>query len=310
MNFLVLKKLLPLIGLALFVFIIFNIGIEEILSTVASANLFFLLLATLFIFPVMLLQAVKWGYLLRKQGIKEDFFWLVKTNLIGVFYGMVTPSKIGSFIRISYLKKKRKISLKESSLSVVFDRFFDLAGAGLLALLGILLVFRNLNAMFLGVVLASLVLLSLVVIFLNNPLKRRVLWFVFGLVFPSNLEKRKETFEFFFSYLSRKKEFLFPLFLSSVTWLVMCFQAFLVALAFGISVPVIEFIFLLMISVVVSSLPITVADLGVREATLIYLFLPYGVAASSVVSMSLTSYLLLVGLEALLGFSASITQKL
>ena len=309
MNFSFLKKLLPLAGLAIFAYIVMQVGIDNILAAALSSNPLLLLVAVLFIIPVTILQTKKWDYLLKKQGIHEDFLWVLKINLIGIFYSAITPGKIGSFIRINYLKEKRKIGLANASLSVIFDRFFDLAGLSLVSLVGLIMIFRNLEFLFAWILGAFIIFAIPTIIFLHKNLREKFLSVAFGILYQSAPEKKEGTFRLFLSYLENRMDFAYPLLLSVITWLVIFTQTYVVALAFGFNVPFIDFIFILPVAALVSVVPITLAGLGTREAILITLLVPYGESLAAIVSVSLISYVLLVVLESMLGFLISLGEK-
>ena len=99
------KKYLPIIGIALFIYILIRINVFDVINEIKNADLFFLFIALVFVFIAMIIQTFKWFAIAVFQDIKVPFLEAFKINLIGNFYGLVTPSKIGTVIRAEYLKK-------------------------------------------------------------------------------------------------------------------------------------------------------------------------------------------------------------
>src|SRR3989338_322984 len=143
-----LTKLLPLIGIALLAYIIWKIGLDKIIKSIAEADYSMLLLYLLLFIPMLFLQTYKWDYLLKRQKVRFGFKYLLKLQVISTFYEIITPARIGSFIKIAYINKKLG-NFGKSASSVVIDRFMDFLLVALLAFIGaISLVSNNKNIYF------------------------------------------------------------------------------------------------------------------------------------------------------------------
>ena len=70
------KKLLPFIGIALFIYIVYRIGLENIIAAFIKVNPYYLLLGALAILFKPFLESWKWYSILKSQGIKVDFPYL------------------------------------------------------------------------------------------------------------------------------------------------------------------------------------------------------------------------------------------
>jgi len=66
-----------------------------------------------------------------------------------LFWGIITPDRIGEAAKIIYLKKKG-VSVGRGDLSVVLDRLLDLSLLLLLTFFGISIVFHRLEWFFIG----------------------------------------------------------------------------------------------------------------------------------------------------------------
>ncbi|NOX71901.1 MAG: hypothetical protein GXO64_04370, partial [Candidatus Micrarchaeota archaeon] len=98
------SKVLPFIGIIILIYLIMRSGPEIIINTLFEMNILFLPPAVALFLLYLLVQTYKWGYLVKKQGMDIDFVSLFKIYLIGSFYGIITPGRVGNFIRIKYLK--------------------------------------------------------------------------------------------------------------------------------------------------------------------------------------------------------------
>jgi uncharacterized protein (TIRG00374 family) len=86
--------------------------------------------------------------------------------------------------------------------------------------------------------------------------------------------------------------------------------AYSVGLSLGINVPFIYYLSIFPLATLVSLIPISVAGLGTREATLISLFGLFGIAATKVFSMSLITFFIAGIIPAIIGVSYAFIKKL
>lgn len=291
------KKLLPVIGIALFIYILFSVGLDKIVSTFLAADLFFLLLTLLLVIPTMFIQTFKWDYLLKNQGINLPFWYLFKVYWIGLFYGAITPGKLGSLIRISYIQEKTGKNFGESSQSVILDRLMDFFPLLFLAVIGTILLANYFVDLFLISFLAVVILVFVFWYFLNKKRSKLVLGFLYRNVIPENLkEKSRQSFHSFYKNLPSKGKLLVSFVLSFLAWLFLIAQSWLISQAYGFNVDFFPFIFVLPIATVVAMIPITVNGLGTREATLIFLFSVFGISAETVIAFSILNFLYTEGI--------------
>ena len=101
-----LKKLIPLTGIILLIYLIISIGTDEIISTFLKISPLYVVIAALLTIPRVLIRNYGWQIILKKQKIFVSYLTSLKIFLIGYFYGSVTPGYIGQLMRIPYLKEK------------------------------------------------------------------------------------------------------------------------------------------------------------------------------------------------------------
>lgn len=283
-----LKKFLPIIGLLIFLVLIIGIGIENIIAAFLTADVFILASSFLVLPFIVFVQVVKWKLLIGPNFENINFTSLLKIYLISFFYGAITPGKLGSFIRISYLKKKSNVSIGSASTSVFLDRFLDFVSIFAFALFGAFLV-----ASFLTDLIIALIVLTVVMIFLlwffSSKNRSKIFFKKFFLaILPEKLkEKSMEIFEDFFNSIPKRNKIYQSGFLSLISWFLIFFHSYIVILAFGITPNIFFVIGALAIASVISLIPITINGIGTNEATLVLIFSLIGISSSVVVAFSI-----------------------
>jgi len=287
-----LSRFLPVTGIAILAYLMYSIGPSVILQSLYQANLSYILCSLVFFVPILLIHTYKWDYILRKQGIRIKFSYLLYSFVMGWFYGLITPGKVGLMIRAVYIKDRIKKPLGVCASSVVLDAALDLFSIFILACISAFTIARLPNLHIL--MLLGFTVMTAIFLGLTQPKLTKFgfkVFYKFGLSGKIR-EKMDRSFEEFYSSLPGMKSVAYPFLLSIITWIVLYSQAYVVALAFGISVPYVAFITLIPIASLIGLVPITVSGLGTREAVTILLFSYYGAAAESIIAFSLTGYLL------------------
>ncbi len=282
------RKYLPLVGLAIFAYILIKIGVADILSEIGKADFALLGIAVLFLPILFFTQTLKWFYIARKQKINVPLGEAFKINLITFFYGFITPSKLGTIIRADYLKKYTK-NIGKGLSNFVLDKVFDIGSVFFLAIV-FSFIFKDILKSFqrLYIIIILLVFICVVIVFMNKKRAKFFLGFFYRKLIPLKLkEKVKLTFDSFYEDMPKKRYFVWFFFLNIINWAVIYFIAFIIGLAVGIQLNFIYFLAIMPIGTIVSLIPITMNGLGTREAVLITLFGLFGVSAGKVFSMSI-----------------------
>ena len=76
------QKYLPIIGIAIFLFIILKLDLSSIIEEVSNANVNYLLIAAFFLFLSTISQTLKWFTIAKYQGIEVPFLKSYKINMI------------------------------------------------------------------------------------------------------------------------------------------------------------------------------------------------------------------------------------
>jgi len=297
------KKILPIIGLLLFAYLIYDIGVLNLFNTIKNANISYIfigaILTPLFILPL----AFKWFIILKKQKFNLNFFYVLKLYYIGAFYGFITPARTGSLIRAYYLKKKTKRRLIECASSIVIERIMDLFAVFIFAFIGAFFILKSNLNLFYTLIISFIVFFILILIFMRKKRAMFLLSLIYNYILPKNIkEKADNSLNTFYDSLPKLRNLIIVFALTIFTWIFLYVQTFLFAKAFNINnIPFYIFFPLISIGTVVATIPISVSGLGTREFTLITLFSLFNVNPESVISMSLVSFVLVGLIEGLIG---------
>lgn len=280
------KKIIPLIGISLFIYIIIKLDIKEIFNIIVSSNINYLIISVLFTFLLFLTQAFKWWFIARKQNIKVPYFKAIKIDLMSYFYGFITPSKIGSVLRAEYLREYTGNFGKGLS-NFVIDKILDLISLFCLAIL-FLIIFDivQINLMFFILFLAGFILFFL--IFYKKERSRAIIRIFYKRFVPEKMkDKSKELFDNFYNDLPKKRYIVIAFIFNLINWIMTYISIYFVGRAVGIELGFIYFLAILPIATLVAQIPITINGFGTREATMIKLFEKFGIESVKVFSMSL-----------------------
>lgn len=253
-----------LIGLIIFCFFLYKVGLESIFLIFRNMKLHYLfsylIVTTLTFFPTVL----RWKILLKTYGKKVPFWSLSRYIIAGYAVGYVTPSvKLGGEpVKAYMLKKEHNIDLKTGSSSIIIDKFIELTGMAFFGLIGLFLfLFLPQLSFLFKFIFVSVILFAFYMLFLfyyrtikgkgsfSSLFVSLRLYKIFKLKnFVQTLQDVEKKIGSFF--LEHKKEFLF---------------AFLTCLLYGVLV-IFEFKFLLLALGVNGSLKMIILALVVWGA--------------------------------------------
>lgn len=253
-----------LISATLIYFIFTKLNLEEIVIVLKSANLAYLFVALLLVISSKVLAAFRLNLYFRQLEVFLTEKSNLKLYLLGMFYNLFLPGGIGGDAYKGYLIKKTfSVDTKKVIAVLVLDR---LSGLLLIALYTFIL------ALFLE----------------NSQLNDFKILFAiaipFGIVFFWFLNKR------FFGYV-------LPVLWKSVGYsalvqLCQLISILLILKALGIETNMVAYLFIFLISSIVSVIPLTIGGIGSREVTFLYGATLLGLDVNTSVSVSVLFFLI------------------
>jgi uncharacterized membrane protein YbhN (UPF0104 family) len=279
------KKIVPILGIFILIFLIVDIGAEKIIATFLKISPIYVVVAAALTFPRLLIRNTQWQLLLKKQKIQVSFVKSLKIFLIGYFYGSITPGYLGQMIRIPYMKNATKEPLGKLFVNSTIETFF---GA----------------CVFVG---TSVLIYAF---FIKKERGEKTFHFLIKLFIPKRFASHMDQFvDTFYNDFPRIRDYILPFLLGIPAWIIIYSQIYVLGLSLDIEVPYFLFLVLYPIANIIAFIPISAAGLGTREAALVFLFSLYGVAPEKAVVLSLAGHLLTDVLTGFYGFIISLTES-
>lgn len=129
---------------------------SEILNVFSSLEPSFLISAIILVPIMYAIRAYRWDTLLRLSSITKPYSLIYKILLVGVFYGLITPGKIGEIGRAYHFKENRPIIIS----SIVVEKLIDIYVLLLLSTLTIFLFFIENDLLMYGVLACCIVIIA------------------------------------------------------------------------------------------------------------------------------------------------------
>jgi uncharacterized protein (TIRG00374 family) len=306
-----LKKLLPIIGIALFIYIIINVGVDKIVNTFTIIPFYFFIIAITPYFLRLPLTSYKWKYIAKKQKMDFTLTYLIKINLICTFYRNVTPGGLGGYLRIFYLRKKSKASLEKCIVNMLLDIVTGSTSGFLLAAIGAIIFMEALPGVFYVFFIYLVLNTGALVIFIKKHSGSKILKIFIRPFIPKKYkEKIDNTFEKFYEDIPKLKDLIIPYLTEFVIWALLALQVYIISLPFSLGIPFHIFFFIHTISsAAIMILPITVAGLGIREGVFVILLSTYGIAPEIAVVISLSGFIVKMIIPTSVGMIMSLKKE-
>lgn len=284
------SMILKLVGIILFIVILSKIDLKSFFGLLRNINLFYFIYAVLLLFPMIVIKAYRWNYLKKTQNINYKLSDSILMYGSGIYIGLLTPGRIGDFIKVLYLKNDGN-SVGKSFVSVFIDRIADLLFLIIFSYIGMFF-FINLFRKQVYILSFLFIAVLLIIIFAvtKGRLVKSLIRKIFNFLIP---EKYKERFRLNFSdfykdlrILNRKRIFKVSL-ITVLVWVIYFIQIFLLANALNINISFIYLSICAAIAGLVTLIPISISGIGTRDITLIVLFSFLGISRESAVAISM-----------------------
>jgi uncharacterized membrane protein YbhN (UPF0104 family) len=274
-----LKLVLKMVITVAALYIVFrNIDIREVLSLFGRSNPWWLLLALSAFVLSQLVSSFRLNQFLRSVEVRITEKANFKLYLLGMFYNLFLPGGIGGDgYKIYLLNKTFKIKIRRLFWALIMDRL-----SGLVALVGIA---------------------AVLIYFVDFP---DIVYYLVWLLIPFSAIAFYLVIQYFLKHF--KKIVLKIIGYSYLIQLLQVLSAFFILLAFSTEENQLTYLFLFLVSSIVSSIPITIGGVGSREITFLYgaKFLEMNV--NEAVGLSFMFYLLTV-VVSLVGLRYAVSGK-
>ena len=298
-----LKKVLPIVGLTIFLFILYYAGPEKILSTLLKISPWILIIVILMMIPRLLLNNYIWQIILKKQKICISFFKSLKIMVIGNFYRFITPGRLGMYAKVLYLKDETNEPTGKLFINLVIQNAVDTYAYFLVLLISAILYASEHIELFLFVVIYIFLVTIFFLYFLKRERGEKAISFLIKIFIPKKLKVYLNKFsETFYKDFIRVRDLIYPFMLSLIIQIIEYSQLYIIALSIGITLSFPLFIILYTLATTVAYYPSLFGIYGTKEAALILFFTPFDIAVHKIVALSLASFIVFGVLIGLIGF--------
>ena len=192
------KKFLPLIGIFILFYIIYNLNVIEIINAFLSISPFFIILSLSLTIPRLIIRNYAWWLIQREQKIEIKYFQSLKIFLIGYFYGSITPGYLGQLMRIPYMKERTGQPYGKLFTNSLIETIVHTISLYAMMFFGALLIIRIFPELILFTVIWIIILSIILIFFINKDRGDKLFNLLIKLFIPkklkSNFFKFKDSF--------------------------------------------------------------------------------------------------------------------
>jgi len=261
---------------------------NEIFSSIAEIKFSNLALALLLIITLLLCKAYRWHLILKNNKVEFSLQNSISAYFAAFSVGVVTPGRLGEFLKVYYPHSEGKGSLYTLTKTVLADRLYDLifllatGSVSFFILSGKFSIF-HIPLYFFFIVLIIITIPILIHIFIK-PSRNRII---------------KALQEINSHFTGRKSVFFWLI--TIISYLFYFSACFFLARSLGIYIDIIYLTSVMAILSLGLLLPISIAGFGTREAILVLLIHPIGYDPSTILAFSLIHFLSFFGFLGIVG---------
>ena len=297
------KKFFFIFGILIFyvIFIAYS-DFQEFSINISQFDFSYLPIILAFVFLGIMIKSLR-QQLLYKQ---IEVFISFKTGILLFISGLsmiVTPGGSGELIKSYYLKKNFGYPLAKTFPTVIMERLLDLAGiVGILLIVGVLL--DNHNIIFL-----MLILLSTLSLIFASGKKKKLFNFLLSIIEKIPVLKKQassfsESYQVF-GELTSGKIMTKTLGLSFFVWMTDAIMIYFIFMGFNLNFDIIFSTFSVYSSLLLGSLTMVPAGIGVTEVSFVEILRGEGVDTAISTSLVILFRLVTIWFLTVLGFCAT-----
>lgn len=271
----------------------------NVIPTILSAQLPYVLLSLLLIITAFNLRSYRWQTLLQTSGNSAPFGIVHKNLVFGFFINLLVPARAGDIARSLTLKATTGIPASISLTTIVIERILDTTAITILLILSLLMLPAT-------AITQTVLIISILIIFLLISGLYAVYFFNGKLV--SRLPKYKEfltnirtTLQ---SYTSKK--LIFPFLMSFPIWFLELSTLYFISKSIGISIPYFITVVTEITTALAQTVPVTIGSIGVYEISMTGILTTFNVPISTALSLSIIDHSVRIFILTVLGIIATV----
>lgn len=323
------KFLLFTVGLTIFLFIFYFIGIEKIIYQLLKLNLFYYGLAVFSIFLTIVFWMFRWKTFIKSCGYKVSNLTLLINLMIGLAVNNLTPlAKFGGEpIRAYILKKDSNIPIRDGLATVTSELTIELFTSSLMVILAFFLIEIYIKPpLWIFSVLIFFIIVSVFIfgivfgIYSNKKFISRIIIWVINKIkklraLKKDILKRYQDFQKTFRKgFQNKKLFSEAIFYGIMMKIFDILKFFFIFMAMGYTMGILEIIIIVGMATMLISIPSTPGSLGIFEGGLVSVFvllgIPLEIGATAVFLERIVWFWGITIIGGLLGFHYGINKRI
>lgn len=280
------KFLLKLVISAVFVFyVIFKINWREVLFYVSEIKFWQIFLYIAIYLSGILISSYKWKMLCEYKNIRQSIFDYFRFYLAGAFINNFMPSFIGGDTFRAYQIGKKGEKYTEAASSVLMDRITGFVGAAVLSIIFGLLNFKNIIHSRMLIIINILIIISLfsdllIIRFARSSYFQKIKKYIPEKILELAREVR--------NYNSDSKILYKAVFWSTVfNFVGVAVANYILFLSLGISIGVLDYLSAVFLISIVSALPVSINNIGIKEWAYITFFGAFGASSAAVITVAI-----------------------
>lgn len=289
-----------IVSVVLLVLVFRYIGLNKVYNEILSAKPSYIALSVLITFFPIYFMAARWKNIISLFKVNINLKSSVYYTFISTAFGLITPGRLGQFIKVKYLANDTKISYPKSFVTVIIDKAFDIAILILLALMGSLFIGNIIwHKLLITAFIFYIIILVMIFIYYNKFFE------IVGRFLPNKFKSGLKNINI------DRQLYIKSLLLSLSIWAVYILQAFFILKALDVSkLPIYIITSLVPLMALSSIIPISIGGIGVREIISIYFLSAMNIQAEKSAVFSLIYTFIGAGLPAIIGAALYVKEKL
>ncbi len=277
------------VSIALLALLMFRTDLHAIGALFRSLRIPIFFGSILLYLLVQLLSTIRWRCLLQAEKIHLPLWRLILLYYEGMFFNLMLPTAIGGDLvrgyQVSRLTERRDASMA----SILVERLSGFVALAIIACIAIIPAYARVSDP--AIVWLTAGSTAGMIALISSLLSDRLQALFFRLLHGAGLGRFHDTvhrlYEAVQQYWTHRGTLLLALGLSLVLQSLVISIFYLISLALNLSVPFHYFFLFVPLMSVISMLPISIAGLGLREGSAVYLFTKVGLDAAGALSLSL-----------------------
>lgn len=280
----------------LLVVLFWKINLTEVITILSSVNRIYLVISIALVPVLYLIRTIRWSILLRSIGMNKPMFVIFRVMMIGTFYGLITPGKVGELGRAYHLAEKKSATIS----TILMEKIIDIMILVALNILTVIIFFNNYDAFKYSILICALGILIFTLAMTNKKLI-----FLFAKPFGTKEKDVNLCTDSFLMLLNDRSAIFKSTLLAVVYYLVNYVFAYFLLISLNIN-PLA--VIALPIIILMGNVPITISGLGLRDSVSAVCFVLLGKSGADGISFSILIFITMILLPGIFGYFMMFTR--